>query len=249
MTYVNQVLIGDVIAANSSHREFFHVWKNYGVLPERYFLILLVSDDRYLLDYQMLHPTEKYYPLRPELAESTFYLYQATKDPWYIEVGESIVNSLNLYTKVEGGFASIKDVTTMQLEDHQHSFFLAETCKYLYLLFDDSFVHENNYVFTTEGHPLPVLSTWHEELPEAYIPTNWTFVKRQPRVNRISAMSLQVCPAMNLKSGQHIESACHIPDARSNYRCLTDEDCGVDATTCRRRSCSMAGYCGLWLII
>ncbi|KHN48621.1 Putative alpha-mannosidase I MNS5 [Glycine soja] len=204
---------------------------------------------RYLLDHQMLHPTEKYYPLRPELAESTFYLYQATKDPWYIEVGESIVNSLNLYTKVEGGFASIKDVTTMQLEDHQHSFFLAETCKYLYLLFDDSFVHENNYVFTTEGHPLPVLSTWHEELPEAYIPTNWTFVKRQPRVNRICAMSLQVCPAMNLKSGQHIESACHIPDARSDYRCLTDEDCGVDATTCRPRSCSIAGYCGLWLII
>lgn len=48
-------------------------------------------------------------------------------DPWYIEVGELIVNSLNLYTRVEGGFASIKDVTTMQLEDHQHSFFLAET--------------------------------------------------------------------------------------------------------------------------
>ncbi|XP_047180216.1 alpha-mannosidase I MNS5 isoform X2 [Vigna umbellata] len=160
-----QVLIGDVMAANSSHREFFHVWKRYGVLPERY-----------LLDHQMIHPTEKYYPLRPELAESTFYLYQATK-----------------------------------------------------------------------GHPLPLLSNWHEELPEAYVPTNWTFVKRQPRVSRISAMSLQVCPALNLKSGQHIESACHIPDARSDFRCLTDEDCGVDATTCRRRSCSMAGFCGLWL--
>jgi hypothetical protein len=34
---------------------------------------------RYLLDYGVLHPTEKYYPLRPEFAESTFYLYQATK--------------------------------------------------------------------------------------------------------------------------------------------------------------------------
>jgi hypothetical protein len=34
---------------------------------------------RYLLDHQMLHPTEKYYPLCPEFAESTFYLYQATK--------------------------------------------------------------------------------------------------------------------------------------------------------------------------
>ncbi|KAL8465309.1 hypothetical protein ACS0TY_034712 [Phlomoides rotata] len=111
-----QVLAGDVAAANSSHREFFHVWQKFGVLPERY-----------LLDHQMLHPTEKYYPLRPELAESTFYLYQATKDPWYLEVGETIVDSLNSHTRVEGGFASIRDVTSMELEDHQHSFFLAET--------------------------------------------------------------------------------------------------------------------------
>ncbi|CAN6717914.1 unnamed protein product [Malus baccata var. baccata] len=63
-----QVLVGDIAAANSSHREFFYVWEKFGVIPERY-----------LLDHQMLHPTEKYYPLRPELAESTFYLYQATK--------------------------------------------------------------------------------------------------------------------------------------------------------------------------
>ncbi|KAF4356132.1 hypothetical protein F8388_012282, partial [Cannabis sativa] len=207
----------------------------------------------YLLDHQMLHPTEKYYPLRPELAESTFYLYQATKDPWYIEVGESIVNSLNLYTKVEGGFASIRDVTTMQLEDHQHSFFLAETCKYLYLLFDDSFLVNQNYIFTTEGHPLPVLSAWHERLPEAYISTNWTFVKKQKHVRLASAMSMQVCPANTLNTGeygsQHIESACHVADARNDHRCLSDEDCGVDSTNCRRRSCSIAGYCGLWLFI
>ncbi|KAJ0986704.1 hypothetical protein J5N97_005060 [Dioscorea zingiberensis] len=63
-----QVLVGDITAANSSHREFFHIWDRFGVLPERY-----------LLDHDALHPTEKYYPLRPEFAESTFYLYQATK--------------------------------------------------------------------------------------------------------------------------------------------------------------------------
>ncbi|KAJ7956280.1 alpha-1,2-Mannosidase [Quillaja saponaria] len=236
-----QVLVGDIAAANSSHREFFHVWKTFGVLPERY-----------LLDHQMLHPTEKYYPLRPELAESTFYLYQATKDPWYIEVGESIVNSLNLYTKVEGGFASIRDVTTMQLEDHQHSFFLAETCKYLYLLFDDSFLADRNYIFTTEGHPLPVLSAWHERLPETYIPANWTFVKSEEQVSQVSAMSSQVCPAMSLNSGriggQVIESACHIPDVRTDHRCSSDKECGVDSTACRQRSCSIAGYCGLWFL-
>jgi ER degradation enhancer, mannosidase alpha-like 1 len=48
-------------------------------------------------------------------------------DPWYLEVGESIVASLNHHTKVDGGFASVRDVSTMQLEDHQHSFFLSET--------------------------------------------------------------------------------------------------------------------------
>ncbi|XP_038688325.1 alpha-mannosidase I MNS5 isoform X2 [Tripterygium wilfordii] len=236
-----QVLVGDISAANSSHREFFNVWKKFGLLPERY-----------LLDHQMIHPTEKYYPLRPEFAESTFYLYQATKDPWYLEVGESIIDSLCLYTKVEGGFASIRDVTTMQLEDHQHSFFLAETCKYLYLLFDDSFLVDENYIFTTEGHPLPVLSDWHERLPEAYIPTNWTSVKSGRQTRPASAMSLQVCPATTLNSGGHggqkAESACHVLDARSDHRCFSDEECGVDATNCRRRSCSIPGYCGLWLL-
>ncbi|KAF5933465.1 hypothetical protein HYC85_029636 [Camellia sinensis] len=238
---IHVVLVGDITAANSSHREFFSVWERFGVLPERY-----------LLDRQMLHPTEKYYPLRPELAESTFYLYHATKDPWFLEVGESIVNSLNSYTKVEGGFASIRDVSSMQLEDHQHSFFLAETCKYLYLLFDDSFLVDRNYIFTTEGHPLPIMSAWHDRLPETYIPSNWTCVKSELQAKRASAMSMQVCPATSLLSGQSgewIESACHIPDLRDDHRCLVDEDCGVDAITCRRRSCSMAGYCGLWLFI
>ncbi|KAB1202467.1 putative alpha-mannosidase I MNS5 [Morella rubra] len=206
-----QVLVGDIAAANSSHREFFYVWEKFGVLPERY-----------LLDHQTLHPTEKYYPLRPELAESTFYLYQATKDPWYLDVGESIVNSLNSYTKVEGGYASIRDVTTMQLEDHQHSFFLAETCKYLYLLFDDSFLVDRNVIFTTEGHPLPVLSDWHERLPETYIPTNWTSSQSEKQGRPASAMSMQVCPATTSNSWGHFdqpaESACHIRDARMNHR-------------------------------
>ena len=39
------------------------------------------------------------------------------------------------------------------------SYFLSETLKYLYLLFDDkNWIDQGNYVFTTEGHPLPVLA-------------------------------------------------------------------------------------------
>jgi mannosidase alpha-like ER degradation enhancer 1 len=56
-------------------------------------------------------------------------------DSWYLEVGESIVDSLNLYTKLEGGYASIRDVTTMEFEDHEHSFFLAETYELVFSFF------------------------------------------------------------------------------------------------------------------
>jgi hypothetical protein len=38
------------------------------------------------------------------------------------------------------------------------SFFLSETLKYFYLLFTPShFIFEENYVFTTEAHPFPIL--------------------------------------------------------------------------------------------
>jgi hypothetical protein len=60
------------------------------------------------------------------------------------------------------GYAGVVDVETGELEDHMNSFFLAETLKYLYLLFDDgsNFVHSGargrRYLFNTEGHVLPV---------------------------------------------------------------------------------------------
>eukprot|EP01114_Cavostelium_apophysatum_P014545 TRINITY_DN3802_c0_g1_i1.p1 TRINITY_DN3802_c0_g1~~TRINITY_DN3802_c0_g1_i1.p1 ORF type:complete len:286 (-),score=58.10 TRINITY_DN3802_c0_g1_i1:13-870(-) len=37
------------------------------------------------------------------------------------------------------------------------SFFLAETCKYLYLTFDQgNFVNQGNFIFNTEAHPFPI---------------------------------------------------------------------------------------------
>ena len=42
-------------------------------------------------------------------------------------------------------------------DDVQQSFFLAETLKYLYLLFsDDRLLSLEEWVFNTEAHPLPV---------------------------------------------------------------------------------------------
>lgn len=46
-------------------------------------------------------------------------------------------------------------VATGELEDSMESFFLSETCKYLYLLHANTTHLPNNYVFTTEGHLVP----------------------------------------------------------------------------------------------
>lgn len=91
------------------------------------------------------------------MAESTLYLYQATKDPHYLEVGKEMVEKLQNFTRVSCGFASISHVMTKALEDRMDSFFLSETLKYLYLLFDPTNIYnKGNYVFTTEGHMFPI---------------------------------------------------------------------------------------------
>lgn len=112
--------------------------------------------------------------MRPELIESAMYLYRATGDPQMLEIGEDFIHSIEHIARTECGYATIRDVTTMTLEDRMESFFLAETIKYLYLLFDpDNFIHNDGtdytvvesplgkctvyaggYIFNTEAHPI-----------------------------------------------------------------------------------------------
>ena len=49
--------------------------------------------------------------------ESTYFLHEATKDPYYLEVGKYIVENLNRYTRVPCGFAAVKDVRNLSHED------------------------------------------------------------------------------------------------------------------------------------
>jgi mannosidase alpha-like ER degradation enhancer 1 len=143
-----QVLVGDVDKAVATQANFFGLWERYNGLPERF-----------LLSSNSLHSSERYYPLRPELIESTYYLHRATKDPRYLEMGVRMFWSLENVSRVEHGYASIRDVNTGEVEDHMSSFFLSETTKYLYLLFDDdNFAHSSQYLFTTEGHLVPFSS-------------------------------------------------------------------------------------------
>lgn len=99
----------------------------------------------------------KGYPLRPEFVESTYFLYRATKDPFYLDVGARVLGDLQRRTYVKCGIACLHDVVTGQLQDKMESFVLSETLKYLYLLFDENHpfhLKDTPFVFTTEGHPI-----------------------------------------------------------------------------------------------
>ncbi|XP_078188986.1 mannosyl-oligosaccharide 1,2-alpha-mannosidase IB isoform X2 [Callithrix jacchus] len=103
---------------------------------------------------------EKYYILRPEVIETYWYLWRFTHDPRYRQWGWEAALAIEKYCRVSGGFSGVKDVysSTPTHDDVQQSFFLAETLKYLYLLFSgDDLLPLDHWVFNTEAHPLPVL--------------------------------------------------------------------------------------------
>lgn len=70
------------------------------------------------------------------------------------------LQAIEKYCRTDGGYSGIKDVysTNPSLDDVQQSFFLAETLKYLYMLFSpDDLIPFSQWVLNTEAHPLPVL--------------------------------------------------------------------------------------------
>uniref|UniRef100_A0A7N4PWB4 alpha-1,2-Mannosidase n=1 Tax=Sarcophilus harrisii TaxID=9305 RepID=A0A7N4PWB4_SARHA len=105
-------------------------------------------------------PSESYYILRPEVVESYMYMWRLTHDPKYRQWGWEVVEALEKYCRTETGFSGIRNVYTMfpEHDNMQQSFFLAETLKYLYLLFsEDDLLSLEDWVFNTEAHPLPPL--------------------------------------------------------------------------------------------
>lgn len=146
-----QSLYGDLQQAQSVVQSFYSIWDINSCLPERVWL-----------HGMSVHQTEKMYSLRPELIESIYYIYRATRDDRYLRMGERIMSDINTYMRTDYGYASIRNVNTMELEDSMPSYLLSETAKYLYLLFSDDhhWLHKNQhkYLFSTEAHIYPISS-------------------------------------------------------------------------------------------
>jgi hypothetical protein len=139
-------LAGEVEEAVETNLLYTALWTRYSALPERW----SVRDGQ--VDGGL-----GWWPGRPEFIESNYHLYRATRDPWYLHVGEMVLKDIKRRCWTRCGWSGLQDVRTGEKSDRMESFFLGETAKYLYLLFDTDHPLNNldaAYVFTTEGHPL-----------------------------------------------------------------------------------------------
>ncbi|HEV7699817.1 MAG TPA: glycoside hydrolase family 47 protein [Pyrinomonadaceae bacterium] len=140
------VLDGDVNRARALQDSMFSMWRVNGIEPEVY-------------NYKTGKTEHAGYPLRPEIVESTYYLYSKTKDPKYLAMGKVMFDDLVKYCRTDVAFAGMKSVVTKEKTDYMHSFWLAETLKYFYLLFGpEKTVDLSKTVFNTEAHPIK--KTW-----------------------------------------------------------------------------------------
>ncbi len=139
-------LSGDLPRAKRLQDSMFKMWQVHGIEPE-------------VFNYQTMKVEHAGYPLRPEIVESTYYLYQYTKDPKYLAMGKQMWLGFVKYCRTDEGYAHLKSVVTKEKSDAMQSFLFAETFKYFYLLFaPEKTLSFKKVVFNTEAHP--IRRTW-----------------------------------------------------------------------------------------
>lgn len=140
------VLAGDFPKAARLQESSFRMWNQHGIEPEEF-------------DYKEDKVVSPGYPLRPEIVESTYYLYRHTRDPYYLRMGEKLWRDFVKYCRTEEGYAALKSVVTKEKSDNMQSFLFAETFKYFYLLFSPpEILNFEQVTFNTEAHP--IRKTW-----------------------------------------------------------------------------------------
>src|SRR5215208_3435234 len=139
-------LSGDLKRAKRLHDSAFRMWNHAGIEPEEF-------------DYRARKITSPGYHLRPEIVESTYYLYRYTKNPKYMLMGEKLWRDFVKHCRTEDGYAALKNVETKEKSDSMQSFLFAETFKYFYLLFSPPETLDfEKVIFNTEAHPIK--RTW-----------------------------------------------------------------------------------------
>jgi mannosidase alpha-like ER degradation enhancer 2 len=162
---------GDLDRAARLQVSSLKMWMKHGIEPEE-------------INYKTMEVGAAGYPLRPEIMESTYYLYHyaAKNQParsfrgglrppatgnasrlngsdGYLKMGKSLFEDFVKYCRTEDGYAALQSVVTKEKADSMQSFLFAETFKYFYLLFaPPNTLRFDKVIFNTEAHP--ITRTW-----------------------------------------------------------------------------------------
>jgi len=145
-------LSGDLNRARLLQESSYKMWMKHDIEPDE-------------INYQTMEVTAPGYPLRPEIVESTYYLYHYAMQPKsrsfrrgtrpsqaaqvpslnesgfkldadrYQQMGQMMFRDFVKYCRTDEGYAALKSVVTKEKSDSMQSFLFAETFKYFYLLF------------------------------------------------------------------------------------------------------------------
>ncbi|KAJ3325955.1 hypothetical protein HDV06_002340 [Boothiomyces sp. JEL0866] len=112
--------------------------------------------------------SSQHFTLRPETIESIFYMWRISHDPVYREYGSTYIDALERHARDSVGYHGFSEHLTET--DRMESFFLAETLKYLYLLYSsDDLIVVDEYVFNTEAHPISVRGYGRRKDPSKWV--------------------------------------------------------------------------------
>jgi mannosidase alpha-like ER degradation enhancer 2 len=114
-------LSGDLRRAKELQDSSFLMWYHEGIEPEEF-------------NYRERKIISPGYPLRPEIVESTYYLYHYTKDEKYLLMGEKLWRDFVKHCRTDEGYAALKSVVTKEKTDSMQSF--------------------EKVIFNTEAHPI-----------------------------------------------------------------------------------------------
>ena len=153
-------LSGDLERARRLQGSSMKMWDLHGIEPEE-------------IDYKTMEVTYPGYPLRPEIVESTYYLYHYASQrapatghgttklsplgdrAIYLRMGEHLFRDFVKHCRTDEGYAALKSVVTKEKTDSMQSFLFAETFKYFYLLFAPQRTLDfDKVIFNTEAHPI-----------------------------------------------------------------------------------------------
>eukprot|EP01059_Diplonema_ambulator_P005032 TRINITY_DN14768_c0_g1_i1.p1 TRINITY_DN14768_c0_g1~~TRINITY_DN14768_c0_g1_i1.p1 ORF type:complete len:662 (+),score=191.04 TRINITY_DN14768_c0_g1_i1:1111-3096(+) len=187
-----QTLIGDHESAANTMNALMFIWRSANFLPEGY---------EYKNRQVGANAVDQSYLLRPEFIESLVYLRKATNDDSWLRAGKDVLESIQTFCRTPCGYSSVSSLREGYItkQDLMPSFFLSETVKYLYLLFDDALTPEGHWVlsrdspwvFSTEAHPYPV-----KEMMKLMTPEIRDVLPGMVQTDR--PLSLLECPAEQL---------------------------------------------------